>query len=329
MSRRPNVVEPGECPAQVRDDLEVLAAALDEAVPAKAIDRNVLMCTWNIRGFGRYTPKWIASSSERPRRDLQSIQAIAEIVSRFDVVAIQEVKSDTAALRALYGFLGEHWSLLLTDVTEGKLGNAERMAFVFDTRRVRLSGLACEVVIPPEHLESSAAGALQRQFARTPYAVGFRLADHTITLVALHVIWGDSPDERVRELAAIAEWLAKWSRDKHGWDHNLITLGDFNIDREEGPYYAAFTSTGLYIPPDLRTARRSIFGGSKKRPAVYDQIAWFEGVKRARPLDLTYARGGSFDFASTAMRSRGMTRTQLSWCLSDHLPLWVEFKLPD
>lgn len=318
----------GESPGQVREDLAVLAAALDEAVPAKALDRNMLICTWNIRNFGAYTRKWIAGPGDRPRRDLQSIQSIAEIVSRFDIVAIQEVKSDTAALRALYEFLGEHWSLLLTDVTEGKRGNAERTAFIFDTRRVQLSGLACEIVIPPEHLERAEAAALQRQFARTPYAVGFRVSGHTITLVTLHVVWGDSADERVRELTAIADWLATWSRDKHAWDHNLITLGDFNIERAEDRFHAAFTSTGLQIPSDLRAVPRSVFGGSKRPSAAFDQIAWFEGVKGARPLELTYVRGDSFNFATSALRSRALKPAELSWCLSDHLPLWVEFGVP-
>jgi hypothetical protein len=188
----------------------------------------------------------------------------------------------------VYEFLGEDWSLLLTDVTEGKLGNAERIAFMFDTRRVQLSGLACEIVIPPEHLARSEATALQRQFARTPYAVGFRVSGHTITLVSLHAIWGDSPDERVKELATIAEWLARWSCDKNAWDHNLITLGDFNI------------STGLYIPSDLRGAPRSVFTAFSGRSAAYDQIAWFEDGKRARPLDLEYAGRKTFDFVSSA-----------------------------
>ena len=315
-------------PSAVSDDLDILGAALDEAIPAKSLDRNLLIATWNIRNFGAYNAKWVAGDDDKPKRDLQSIHCIAEIISRFDVVAVQEVKSDTSALRAVYEVLGEHWSVILTDVTEGKAGNAERMAFLFDTRRVQLSGLACEIVIPPEHLERAEADALQRQFARTPYAVGFRTSGHTITLVALHVIWGDSQDERVRELTAIARWLATWSRDKHAWDHNLVTLGDFNIDRADGPYHAAFTSTGLSIPPDLQGVQRSIFANSKQPAAIYDQIAWFEGVKQSRPLSLHYRRGGSFDFTTTAMRSRPMTLNALSWCLSDHLPLWVEFEVP-
>jgi endonuclease/exonuclease/phosphatase family metal-dependent hydrolase len=316
-------------PGEADRDLAALRDSLDEQVPAKVLDRNLLLATWNIRGFGGVTPRWVSGRGDSPKRDLQSIHSIAEIVSRFDVVAIQEVKSNTAALRHVYRVLGDDWSLILTDVTEGELGNRERMAFLFDTRRVRLSGLACEIVIPPEHLERREADALTRQFARTPYAVGFRTAGHTITLVSLHVIWGDSSEERARELSAIARWLAEWSRDKDAWDHNLITLGDFNIEREDSVFHRAFTSTGLFIPPDLRTARRSIFDGATKAGlAVYDQIAWFEGVKRARPLTLRYAGGGSFDFTATALGSRNLPPAELSWYLSDHLPLWVEFEVP-
>jgi endonuclease/exonuclease/phosphatase family metal-dependent hydrolase len=322
------VTEVEPCPDAVRDDLAVLGAALDEEVPAKSLDRNLLIATWNIRNFGAFNPTWVAGARDKPKRDRQSIHAIAEIISRYDVVAVQEVKSDTSALRAVYEILGEHWSVILTDVTEGKAGNAERMAFLFDTRRVQLSGLACEIVIPPEHLARREADALARQFARTPYAVGFRSSGHSITLVALHVIWGDSRQERVRELTAIANWLATWSRDPHAWDHNLITLGDFNIDRADGPYHAAFTSTGLFVPPDIRTAPRSIFASAKQPTAVYDQIAWFEDDRTARPLSLGYRRGGSFDFVASAMPSRHLTRNQLSWCLSDHLPLWVELEVP-
>lgn len=321
-------LRPEPCPPCVLADHARLCAALDDAVPPKALDRNLLLATWNIRALGGYTPRWIAGAGDSPRRDLQAVHAIAEIVARFDVVAIQEVKADTDALRAVYALLGPHWSLILSDTTEGRLGNGERMAFIFDTRRVQLSGLACEIVIPPEHLARTQADALQRQFARTPYAVGFRSSGHTMTLVALHVIWGDDPAERVRELRAIAQWLAAWSRDKHAWDHNLVTLGDFNIDREGSVYHEAFCSTGLYVPPDLRHARRSIFGDDARPKLLYDQIAWFEGVRGARPLSLRFVRGGSFDFRACALASRGMTTTQLSWALSDHLPLWVEFGLP-
>ena len=144
------------------------------------------------------------------------------------------------------------------------------------------------------------------------------------------MIWGSSPQERVLELSAIAEWLSRWSRDKHAWDHDLITLGDFNIERRDDRFHDAFTSTGLTIPADLIQARRSVFDGSggvdaTGGGAAYDQIAWFADTRTSRPLSLVYRAGGSFDFTGQALPSRGLTPTQLSWRISDHLPLWAEF----
>ncbi|HEY5980478.1 MAG TPA: endonuclease/exonuclease/phosphatase family protein [Microlunatus sp.] len=315
-------------PEAVRDELDGLSSALDVAIPAKVLDRNLLIATWNIRSFGAYNPVWVGDLRATPKRDRQSLHVIAEIIRRFDVIAIQEVKSDTSSLRAVYEILGSHWSLILSDVTEGGLGNNERLAFLFDTRRVKLSGLACEVVIPPEHLGRPEAAHLERQFARSPYAVGFSASGHTVTLVSLHVVWGKSTRERVSELAAVAEWLARWSRDKNAWDHNLITLGDFNIERRGDVFHAAFTSTGLTIAPDLLDARRSVFAQDRAQ-AAYDQIAWFDDAKTSRPLTLPFLRGGSFDFTAAGLPSRDLSASQLSWRLSDHLPLWAEFSVRD
>ena len=64
---------------------------------------------------------------------------ISEIVSRFDIIAIQEVKGNLRALRHMLKYLNridDVWSFILTDKTRGDAGNNERLAFVFDTRRV-------------------------------------------------------------------------------------------------------------------------------------------------------------------------------------------------
>ena len=96
------------------------------------------------------------------------------------------------------------YTLLIDDVTRGSAGNGERMAYLFDTRRVQLSGLACELVVPKEQLKKIGADALQQQFVRTPYAVGFRSRHQTCILVTLHVKYGKKAKERQPELKAIA-----------------------------------------------------------------------------------------------------------------------------
>ena len=315
-------------PTDVRADLETLATALDEAIPSRIVDENILIGTWNIREFGGLTEKWRAGDDDSPKRDLHSLRVIAEVIQRFDIIAIQEVTGTLKALRHVMDFLGDDWGLALTDINRGNAGGGERRAYIFDRRRVQPSGLAGELVVPPEELDSIEEYALERQFARTPYAVSFRAGDKTFILVTLHVLYGDSAADRTPELRAIAEWLDRWARNVNSWDQNLIALGDFNIDRVGDDRYEAFTSTGLYVPDALHDVPRTIFT-DEDDPSVkfYDQIAWFTGETGQPALSLDYRRAGSFDFRQTALPRRDLSMNSLSFRISDHFPLWTEFGL--
>lgn len=309
-------------PESVAARVLTLRGLLDEAIPSKQLDDNLLVATWNIRAFGDLTEKWEAEEGDSPKRDLQSLLFITEIASRFDVVAIQEVKGNIKALRHMLKRLGPDWGLILTDVTVGARGNDERMAYIFDSRRVKPSGLACEVVIPEEWIEDTSPEVLHRQFARTPYAISLAAGKETLILVTLHVIFGDEAADRTDELRGIAQWLADWAKREDSWGHNLIVLGDFNIDRQGDPNYEAFTSTGLRPPKELDGIPRTIFESGKDK--YYDQIAWFcEGDVPLMSL-LYEGTAGFFDFINAIPTED--TEAQ-SWRLSDHYPLWAEFRL--
>jgi len=316
-------------PSDIRQELVELDTALDAAIPAKALDRNLFIATWNIRAFGDLTKKWRVEEDDSPKRDFHALHCITRIVSRFDVIAIQEVRANLRALRYMLELLQPHWSFILSDVTRGAPGNGERLAFLFDTRRVSLSGLACELVVPREELDRIDPDALHQQFARTPYAVSFLSGDKTFILVTLHVLYGESPQDRLPELKAIADWLAGWAREINTWGHNLIALGDFNIDRRGDELYQAFTSTGLTVPDDLHAIPRTIFS-DPEAPTFYDQIAWFTEEDGDRPaLSLEYVRGGSFAFQEHTLKALDLTDFELSWRISDHYPLWAEFSIRD
>jgi len=215
----------------------------------------------------------------------------------------------------------------MTDVTKGSEGNDERLAFVFDTRKIRMSGLACEIVVPPEYLKDANPDAMKAQFARTPYAVSFYSAGRTFILCTLHVKYGQQAPERVPELKMIAQWLSDWAKEMQSWKHDLIPLGDFNIDRKDDELYKAFTSTGLSVPDVLCKVPRTVFSDQKKPDTnhFFDQIAWFTGQKGIPELTLKFLSGGTFDFVPYAMSSLKLTKTQLSYRISDHYPLWAEF----
>jgi endonuclease/exonuclease/phosphatase family metal-dependent hydrolase len=316
-------------PEAVRNDLQLLGRALDEALPPRVLDRTLLVGTWNLRHFGGLTEKWEATDDDSPKRDLQSVLTIAEVIRRFDVVALQEVRGDLKALRHTMKVLGPEWGLVLSDVTRGARGNDERLGFLFDRRTIQMSGLVGELVVPAEQLDAIGEDALQRQFARTPYAVAFRCGGQTFILVTLHVLWGDSASERTPELRAIAAWLDEWARDVNTWGHNLVALGDFNIDRRDDERYRAFTSTGLQVPDDLHAVPRTLFSdpANPDREKFYDQIAWFTADGDRPALSLDYRRGGYFDFEDVALPRRDLSRRSLSWRISDHYPLWAAFDL--
>ncbi len=316
-------------PARIQQDLDALSTALDEQIPAKAVD-NLLIATWNIRAFASLTRKWTAEGDDSPKRDLRGLRAIIEVLSRFDVIAIQELKGDLRAIRDTMSFLGEEWGFLMTDVTLGDTGNNERLAFLFHRERVKPSGLAAELVVPPERLDRLEANALREQFCRTPYAVSFVRGKSTFILVTLHILFGDVDDDRIPELNEIADIFSDWARRSNRWHHNLLCLGDFNIDRAGSPLYDAFTRDGLTIPDVLLNLPRSIFDANPMddEEKFYDQIAWFTTGSR-RLIDLELRTGGNFDFLPHVYTEMDMSKSSRSYRISDHYPLWVEFGLPD
>ncbi len=71
---------------------------------------------------------------------------------------------------------------------------------------------------------------------------------------------------------------------------------------------------------------RTVFDNDKENH-FYDQIAWFSDTSQPGPVLTLEARaGGHIDFVPELRGDR--TLNALSWHISDHYPLWVEFKIP-
>ena len=283
-------------------------------LPDKLLDHNLIIGTWNIRAFGKIHEQW-EDNPDSPKRNLRAMAYIAEIVRRFDVIAIQEVKWDTSGIhRLLTDFLGSDWGMIVSDVSAGPKGNGERLSYLYDKRRVQPSGLTGEIVLPPTD-----KGDPVLQFDRTPYIAGFKSAGESFTLLTAHIKYGDVPADRLGELKSLAEYIAKEIRDRShlaGEENNTIILGDFNIDeRGNNPLFQAFVATGLVVPAPLLNLQTTY----NSKPKYYDQIAWFMGE-----LDLlTSKRAGVINFGGAIFQE--LSLAQMSYRMSDHFPLWVEF----
>ena len=320
------VTAAGEPPVETVRDQLALSGRLDEAVPGKVLDRNLLVASWNIRMLGRVHPAWVNAPSASPKRNLADAWALAEIISRFDVVAIQEVRDDLSGLRMIRRCLGAGWSFIVTDVTRGDEGNHERLAFMFDRRRVEPSGLAGELVLSPEDVKRLKIG---RQFARTPFLVSFVSTGNPFTLASVHVIWGGDVDQRRHEAEALADLLRLTVKDPSpstpdDFRRNLIALGDFNIAKTGDAGYRALLDNGLTPDPTLADLPRTV-GESAGKASAFDQVAWIApGRLGALGFDRTAAGSVVWD----ALLPRDPAEGDPTFRISDHYPLWVEFALP-
>ena len=315
-------------PPAIAAELQAAGAALDQQIPAKAA-ANLLIATWNLRAFGSLTRKWTAADDDSPKRDLHGLRAIIEIIQRFDVIAVQEVKGDLRALRDMIRFLGDDWGFLMTDVTRGSAGNDERLAFLFDRRRLKPSGLAAEVVVPPE-----ADFGRGRRCGAAPAVRPHALRGQLRHRLGRDLHPADRP-HRLRRARPIG--LRSSPVSPNGWrpGRRRPTAGTTICwSSATSTSIAAAASCGRPSPrpawpsPKSCTPSRGPCSPIPRPPTptsstIRSPGSWAAGE---RLIDLTFESAGGFDFLPFFYRDAGLSKTSISWRISDHYPLWVQFR---
>jgi exonuclease III len=322
--------------------LKLKQALQDAKVPTKTVSGTLLLATWNLREF---------ESPSYGGRLEDAYYYIAEIISHFDIVAVQEVRGDLEGLKKLMKILGYGWSYIVSDVTEGRAGNDERMAYIFDNGKVRFTNMAGEIVLPPGKGKKPTA-----QFARTPYLVSFQSGWFKFNLCTAHAYYGTGAPgmkQRIEEIKQMAEFLKKRAtkeakKVQTRWElYNYVLLGDFNIiNREDKTYDALTKGTGFVIHEGV--LKNNLKGTNVKMDKYYDQIAFF---KRKSVVEMGEG-AGVFDFFNHVftdadldyfmpelekLKKTGKTKVKKldlayykkwrTYQMSDHLPLWVELKI--
>lgn len=323
--------------------LLALRTQLDDEIPRRTLDETLLIATWNLREFG---------GGKCGGRLDEAILYIAEIIARFDLVALQEVNKDLAALDRLKRTLGRDWDYIVTDTTEGGAGNRERMAFIFDTRKVTFGRLAGEVVLPPKRVKQGKKAVYQptNQLWRTPGICGFKSGWARFMLATVHIAWGDSkpaPAARVKEIEAIAKFLYDRSLDEDAWARNIVLLGDFNIFDTDDATFKALAKGHFVVPPELQCAPSN--AGQTRH---FDQIAfrrrpgsleptgqagvfnYYRSVFRQKDesaykkaMGASYLKTAKGKARDAAGKSRYYKSTYRTFQMSDHLPMWVEVRI--
>lgn len=325
---------------RIIDKLSALRKLISRSVPRRTASDTLLLATWNIRDFD-------SNKFGHGPRLRESYHYIAEIVSAFDLVALQEVNDNLTPLEDLMDLLGPSWRYIATDVTEGPSGNGERMVFVFDADKVQFKNIAGELVLPRSALIEDA-----HQPARSPFLVRFQSGWFKFNLCTAHMYFGAESGEglarRVAEIDAVARFL-KQRADEDG--QNYILLGDMNVVSPQDPTMKALKKHKFILPADLTLNNDALrWASNMAQDRHYDQIA-FLVRKDELSLGPSDNNAGVFNYyqaiysdadAETyfplgkrnghwpdtpAARKKYFLSEWRTWQMSDHLPLFVELKI--
>jgi endonuclease/exonuclease/phosphatase family metal-dependent hydrolase len=349
---------------RVIENLCALRDQLDETIPDKDAEQNLLLATWNIRDFDKRDKSGRKSRRGFGERLPESHHYIAEVLSRFDFVAVQEI-NDLEEWETVMKILGPDWDNIATDVTDPALGgNGERLTFVYDKRKVWFRNIAGEIVLPASMLISKVEAVVHdepivagKQFRRTPFLASFQSGWFRFDICTVHLYYGDRSgpqlQERIEEIDRVAGYLGKRADRALAENKALILLGDFNIVHPEHGTMQALLDQGFVVPKPLLKPTNI------DRTKHYDQIAFktkpevIEYVERrsqnpkkrnAGIVELFDTVFTDDDFDQYAEHARKTPngkravekgelekyyRTWRTYQFSDHKPMWVRLSTND
>lgn len=267
-------------------------------IPQRRLNDNILIATWNIQHF----------SNNKSQR---AIQYIADICERFDIICLQEVKTDLRGLSRLQKLLPGNYKILLSDPT----GNNERFAFIYDKRTVISTGFVCEIgfnVLAKTHKGY--------QLHRMPYCASFRAGRFDFIIVSAHIYYGKTKKERqqrkeeIKKLVEFIDERAKKPKTKV-FDKDFFVLGDFNIEKAGDQFFKALKSKKFKMPRNMDTLKTNF-----KMNATYDKIAWVNRHSFSFTKKVNVVPFGRVVFQDR--KPKGGKKE-----ISDHLPLWAEFRI--
>lgn len=275
-------------------------------VDAQPSGATIRIASFNIQAFGH-------SKLEKQH----VMEKLVSVVRRFDIVAIQEVRSKQQDVLPRFVELinandgganngganggGKEGGRQYDFVISGRLGRTtsqEQYAFVFDTQRIEIDRrYAYTVADPGDRLH------------REPFVAAFRVRGpppdqaFTFTLINIHT----DPDEVDQELSALDDVYRAVQYDGRGED-DVILLGDLNTHSGRLGELGRIPYLTCVIAEKKTNTRQD---------KQYDNIL-FHGEATS---EFT-GRSGVVNF-----KDEGGLTLQQALEISDHLPIWAEFSV--
>jgi len=254
-------------------------------------DRETLrIATFNIQVFGK------SKLAKAPVMDV-----LARVVRRFDVVAIQEVRSkDQTVVPRFVDLINQDGSRFDFAIGPrlGRTSSKEQYAYIFNTDTVEIDRDWIYTADDRDDL-----------LHREPLVAAFRArapkadAAFTFTLINIHT----DPDETDQELDALDDVFTQVQHDGSGED-DVILLGDLNVDEYHLGQLGRLPGI-MHIIAGVPTNTR---GNHTYDNMLFDRRATVEYSGSAGVLNL--------------MSEFNLTLEQ-ALKVSDHMPVWAEFSI--
>lgn len=251
------------------------------------------IASWNIQNFG-----WGQN---------KSVPALVRVVSKFDIVAIQELMN-AEALEALKKTLeqetGDRWETLYSEPL-GQNRYREKYAFIWRADTVEYVDGA--VLYIADH----------DRFAREPYSARFRASgsDLTFVLATVHVVYGRRVGDRTPEVEALRgywDWLAEVYPEDAA---RRLLLGDFNLR----PTHTAWSALTEVAQPLIKDGATTLSSNDRQYANLYDNIF----VARAHALPITGAGILRFPELLSDASGRYWSHEKARRHVSDHAPVYA------
>ena len=254
------------------------------------------LAAWNIR---------VLSDDSRDDAELHKI---AKTLMDYDFVAISELR-DEKVLKRLQRILsqsGAEYGYLISEPV-GKMGSShkERYAFLY------YKGLV-SVIKDGAHYPDAADGNPD-DFVRDPYWATFRAGKFDFSVIAVHVVWGDTVAGRQAEVMKLAD-VYQFVQKANGVEDDVLLVGDFNREPDDTIAYSNLMAlpsmTQLFQLPQKSHIRDS---------SLYDNI-FFQSDYVTEYL----GNSGIDKFDETDF---GNDDRAANLAVSDHRPVWAVFRI--
>ena len=261
----------------------------EEKIPIEQGTSTFRLAAWNIRIF-----------SDGSRND-DELHHIAKVLLDYDFIAIVELRDEVVLMRteAILVGMGRDYDYVMSPPVGAKV--KERYAFLFDPQIVRIIEDG-EVFPDPNDV-----------FLREPYFATFKAGEFDFTAIAVHVIWGDSVNQRRREVQELANvYQAVQAADDT--EQDVILLGDFNRNPDDQSAYRRLLSIPsmghlFQLPQKSHIKDTSLYDNIFFQTNHVIEYTGESGIDRFDEIHF----GNDDDAASLAV--------------SDHRPVWGTFRI--